>query len=125
MKTFKHKKTGETATYKDGILKSSGFCIELGVEPSSEFWEEVVGRDYEILSYQSVDFPEKIFRKNHSSNKNLKYLKNSWFCDQGTYINSINPGSLYTIHSIRRVSDGEVFNKANGKSNLINKINTK
>ena len=48
MKTFKHIKTGEIATYKDGILKSSGFTIELGVEPSSEFWEEVVKKDYEI-----------------------------------------------------------------------------
>lgn len=38
---YKHKKTGEIATYKDGVLKSSRFCVEIGVEPSSEFWEEV------------------------------------------------------------------------------------
>jgi hypothetical protein len=39
MKKYKHKKTGEIATYKNGILKSSGFCVEIGVEPSKEFWE--------------------------------------------------------------------------------------
>ena len=41
MKSFRHRKTGEVATYKDGVLKSSGFCVEIGVEPSKEFWEEV------------------------------------------------------------------------------------
>lgn len=41
MKKYKHKKTGEIATYENGVLKSSGFCVEIGVEPSKEFWEEV------------------------------------------------------------------------------------
>lgn len=53
MKTFKHKKSGEIATYKDGVLKSSGFCVEIGTEPSSEFWEEIIEpkKDYEVLDY--------------------------------------------------------------------------
>jgi hypothetical protein len=51
MKKFKHRKTGEIATYQDGVLKSSGFCVEIGIEPSSEFWEEVIEKDYEILVY--------------------------------------------------------------------------
>ena len=38
---FKHKKTGETATYKDEIFKQGRFTVEIGVEPSSEFWERV------------------------------------------------------------------------------------
>jgi len=42
MKKFKHLKTGEIAIYQDGVLKSSGFCVEIGVEPSSEFWEEII-----------------------------------------------------------------------------------
>ena len=50
MKTFKHKKTGEIATYKDGVLTSSGFSVEIGVEPSSEFWDEITKKDYEILN---------------------------------------------------------------------------
>ena len=36
MKKFKHRFTEEIATYKDGVLKSSGFCVEIGVEPSSK-----------------------------------------------------------------------------------------
>lgn len=56
MKKFKHKKTGEIATYKDGVLKSSGFCVEIGVEPSSEFWEEVIEKDYLILTYNDSNY---------------------------------------------------------------------
>ena len=41
MKTFKNKKTGEIATYKDGVLKSNGFCVEIGVDPSTAIWEEM------------------------------------------------------------------------------------
>jgi len=42
MKTFKHKRTGEIATYKDGVFKQGNCCVEIGTEPSSEFWEEVI-----------------------------------------------------------------------------------
>ena len=38
---FKHKKTGEVAYYKDGVCRQGRFCVEIGVEPSSEFWEEI------------------------------------------------------------------------------------
>ena len=41
MKTFKHRKTGEIATYKDGCFKQGSCVVEIGVEPSSEFWEEL------------------------------------------------------------------------------------
>ena len=40
-KTYRHKKTGELAYYKDGVIKVENCSIEIGVEPSSEFWEEV------------------------------------------------------------------------------------
>lgn len=41
MKHFQHKKTKEIVTYEDGVLRTNQFCIELGVEPSAEFWEEL------------------------------------------------------------------------------------
>ena len=41
-KVFKHRKTGEIAYYKDGILKSGDCCIEIGVEPSSDIWEKPI-----------------------------------------------------------------------------------
>jgi hypothetical protein len=60
MKTFKHKKTGEIATYKDNVLTSSGFSVEIGVEPSSEFWEEIVeGNTYYIVEGSLLE-PYKI-----------------------------------------------------------------
>jgi hypothetical protein len=83
MKTYKHKKTGEIATYQDGILKSSGFAVEIGVEPSNEFWEEVVEKDYEVLSW--------------------------YFGDMNITKNPDGSASEYFIHSVKRLSDGEVF----------------
>ena len=38
-KIFKHRKSGELAYYKDGVFKQNGCSVEIGVEPSSEFWE--------------------------------------------------------------------------------------
>lgn len=38
---FKHKKTGEIISYKDGVIKSGSFVFELGCEPSKEYWEEI------------------------------------------------------------------------------------
>lgn len=40
-KKFKHKITGEIITYKDGVIKSGTFVLDMGCEPSSEYWEEV------------------------------------------------------------------------------------
>jgi len=40
-KKFKHRKTGEIITYKDGVIKSGTFVLDMGCEPSSEYWEEV------------------------------------------------------------------------------------
>ena len=38
---FKHKKTGEIISYKEGVIKSGSFVFELGCEPSKEYWEEI------------------------------------------------------------------------------------
>lgn len=42
MKTYKHKTNGTIATYKDGVFKQGRCCVEIGCEPSSEYWEEVI-----------------------------------------------------------------------------------
>lgn len=41
-KVYKHKKTGQIAYYKDGVFKQNNCSVEIGVEPSSEFWNEVL-----------------------------------------------------------------------------------
>lgn len=45
-KVYKHKKTGQIAYYKDGIFKQNNCSVEIGVEPSSEFWTEL---SYKVL----------------------------------------------------------------------------
>ena len=41
-KIFKNRKSGELAYYKDGIFKQNGCSVEIGVEPSSEFWNQIL-----------------------------------------------------------------------------------
>ncbi len=103
-KTYRHKKTGELAYYKDGIIKVGNCSVEIGVEPSSEFWMELT---YEILSFRS--------------NRNRFY--NPTIQKDGTYLDAEimefdgNGASLewmlnedeYYITSVKRLSDGEVF----------------
>lgn len=45
-KVYKHRKTGELAYYKDGVFKQGNCSVEIGVEPSSEFWTEI---SYKVL----------------------------------------------------------------------------
>jgi hypothetical protein len=50
-KVFKNKRTGEIAYYRDGILKVGNCAVEIGHEPSLEFWnlveqDEVIGKDF-------------------------------------------------------------------------------
>ena len=41
-KIFKNRKSGELAYYKDGIFKQGNCSVEIGVEPSSEFWNQIL-----------------------------------------------------------------------------------
>lgn len=52
MKTFVHKKTGELITYKDGCIYANRTVIE--AELNLQFWEEVIQKDYEILSFRVI-----------------------------------------------------------------------
>jgi len=104
MKKFKHKKTGEIATYKDGILKSSGFCVEIGIEPSNEFWQEVIEKEYEILSFKHNC--GGVFSKSYSKNK-TKFSQ----VPEGTEYSEekLLKDETFEIYSVKRLSDGEVF----------------
>lgn len=99
-KTYRHKKTGEIAYYKDGIIKVGNCSVEIGVEPSSEFWVELT---YEILSFRAntgllrIKDSNGIFQANGDAkreNTTEQYLLN----EDG-----------WDIHSVKRLSDGEVF----------------
>ena len=92
-KKFKHKTTGEIGYYKEGIFKSGRCCVEIGVPPSSEYWEEIVEKAYEILTVTPSDLHTYYGGKDAIipytvCNKDLKY---------------------WDIYSVKRLSDNEVF----------------
>ena len=67
------------------------------IENYSEFWEEVVEKDYEILSF--ISRIECIFNKNS---------KNTFGQNCILYEDLINDKN-FKIHSVKRLSDGEIF----------------
>jgi hypothetical protein len=68
----------------------------INIENQSEFWEEIIEKDYEILSY--IVKNGKIYKSFELTHINDKLLTQS---------EAINFG--YLIHSIKRLSDGEIF----------------
>ena len=58
------------------------------VENNPEYWEEVIEKDYEIISYVAKDNPNNITIKRRGAYLHEEYWK---------------------IHSVKRLSDGEVF----------------
>lgn len=115
MKTFRHKKTGEIVTYKDGVLKSSGFCVEIGVEPSSQYWQEIIENKYEILSYYFKNIsgkgdyyvdPTYIWYETHKGNG--RWSRQGHVTKPYT-TEEISNHNGYGIHSVKRLSDGEIF----------------
>lgn len=60
-KQFKHKKTGEIVTYKDGVIKSGTFVLDMGCEPSSEYWEEM--KESYPIGTKVRDWLGKIYEK--------------------------------------------------------------
>jgi len=104
MKTFKHIKTGEIATYKDGILKSSGFTIELGVEPSNKFWQEIIEKpkNYEILSFKRKSNGTITTKRANGLFLNIKQEGDGAYPEERDL-------DIWDIHSVKRLSDGEIF----------------
>lgn len=85
-KKFKHKKTGEIITYKDGVIKSGTFVLDMGCEPSSEYWEEVK-KTYPIGT-KVRDCLGKIYEKK----------ENGWFC----------PGVLVSLNE-SEIGEGKYY----------------
>ena len=115
MKTFRHKKTGEIVTYKDGVLKSGIYCVEIGVEPSSQYWQEIIENKYEILSYYFKNIsgkgdyyvdPTYIWYETHKGNG--RWSRQGHVTKPYT-TEEISNHNGYGIHSVKRLSDGEIF----------------
>jgi hypothetical protein len=128
MKTFKHKKTGEIATYKDGVFKQGRFCVEIGTEPSKEFWEEIIEIKplYFINSFISnrniINIPEGTIVIKDKNNNFISH-PHTYFQVLSTEKELLNNHD-WSIYSIIRISDGEIFTLGD-KTNkgIINSIN--
>ena len=113
MKTYKLIKVypgspglGYIGIYSDNPLEDKASIYFLKVVPKfhPEFWEEIVEKEYEILSFiHNGDYgvPEEtiISIKNYRLDSDIQFLR------QGHYIDS----SCWNIYSIKRLSDRETF----------------
>lgn len=90
MRKFKNKHTGDIVkTYGEHYyISTETACIPKRFIELSNDWEEVIEKDYEILSYVAKDNPNNITAKRRGGELHNSYWK---------------------IHSIKRLSDGEVF----------------
>ena len=76
------------------------------VENNPEFWQEVIEKDYEILSYCQKTTPNCITTKR----KNGLFLNRIHKTDVGIYDENYTTRlNIWDIHSVKRLSDGEIF----------------
>lgn len=115
MKKYRHKTNGSTMTYKDGCMRIENLVVE--GEPNLNYWEEVVEQEYEILSYECLNRsgecsePRQIF---HKEINGLFTCNKVTLSEEGIKRNFYEKGiSGFIIHSIKRLSDGEIFTVGN------------
>ena len=94
MKQFKNKHTGDIVkTYNEHYyISTETACIPKRFIELSNDWKEIIEKDYEILSYVAKDNPNNITAKRRGGELHNSYWK---------------------IHSVKRLSDGEVFTVGN------------
>lgn len=74
-------------------------CLSIVANPENypEFWQKVVEKDYEILSFKNID-NNLIYDKYQEIYKNNISIRQINYCLE-----------FYKIHSVKRLSDGEIF----------------
>jgi len=98
MKQFKHKPSGKIAKKEVGAYVVDNYFLPDWLIEKSNDWEEVVEKEYEILSV--IDANNEVWRKEKGGNS---YFKGSLWVLLESF------GQNWRIHSVKRVSDGEVF----------------
>lgn len=100
MKKYKHKRTGITASpFQQSYQLDSGNIVPSFMIEDSCDWQEVIEKDYEILSIKCKieNFGDYILNK----------ISNGKFANEYKQIEFNN--QFYSIYSVKRNSDGEVF----------------
>ena len=119
MKKYRLKQWYPGLTIKEGTVVKRGGCkttvhgnvhlIDNSHFDEKEFWEEVVEKDYEILSFSYEDVVFTTLRDNgkyFSTSSPNKFDPNGYFCGY-TKEQELSFGGK--VHSIKRLSDGEIF----------------
>lgn len=95
----------------DGFISSKGKDFESLIENQPEFWEKIVEKDYQILSFKQDSLMGGLwteFDHGWCQNSNGRPITYPYSYDD--ILNShLNGGIRYRINSIKRLSDGEVF----------------
>jgi len=110
MKKYKHKKTGIIAV-KDGASYKleAGNMIPSFIFEDTNDWEKVIEKDYEILSFKQNSEIEDLWEVVDTLCEKFARKSGQMFCTTPYTLEEILNNPLYSIHSIKRLSDGEVF----------------
>ena len=100
--TEEHLACPKNAYYTGGIIIG-----KLIIESSPEHWEEIISKDYEILSFKNVNEFTKI--AHIQLNNNFQIAQIDSFTTLGSPLDLMLKDSRWNIHSVKRLSDGEVF----------------
>jgi len=110
-------KLGEIIEVDDSVLLYTNYCLIQGVRtaiPKSyvlqypEYWEEIIEKDYEILSFQYKNDVSLIRIKNNLGSFDTilnQYLNSKDFTEE-YMLAKLND---WNIHSVKRLSDGKIF----------------
>jgi hypothetical protein len=86
---------GECVNYEKIVTSLDGLPSYKSLINSPEYWEEIKEKEYEILSFQGI-------------NDSIIYNKENTGTDWYKYFNNEHKNIL-KIHSVKRLSDGEIF----------------
>lgn len=102
----------------DKTILTKGFSIPNDIVKYSEFWEEVVEKEYQILSFTVSDY-EYVFNPLLNA-----YVYNTYRYDLKSMLDYLTATTNPThIHSVKRLSDGEVFTVGDDIECVSNKKN--
>ena len=88
--------------YKDKNNIGYGISIDM-IENYSEFWQEVIENDYEILSFRSKVDPTSIWTLRNNGYYRRDTMTKDWAKE------SFLKNNVEEIYSVKRLSDGEIF----------------
>jgi len=96
--------------YKVSINQETWIFAESSIQNFPEFWKEIIGKEYEILSFK---INEDIYSHVIILNKTRKGFMNTL---NGLYLyeEQLLTNNDYKIYSVKRLSDGEVFTIGDG-----------